>query len=922
MFDIELTAEKKELIRQNPNFNTILRVFENMIRQYGINYIWSAGCSSEEDFVNFIDTFNKTNYCNTTKQYWRELATYKYEIEVKSKNIVLSNAPKKVLSTKECGAWSSYLQKLKNNKYSPASIDTLENATKKIVTELSKNTDVSDPIRGMVIGNVQSGKTANMAGVISMAADEGYNFFIVLSGTIDNLRKQTQTRLTEDLYVNYGMINFISLENLSPKQTCNKLQDLHLEFGDSTRYITVCLKNKRRLENLLKWICSDENQKQKLKILVIDDEADQAGINTANYSKSEKTTICRLIENLVFARAYNNKENVPYSCMNYIGYTATPYANFLNSASPKSLYPKNFIISLESSKDYIGPELIFGIPEDHNDVLNIVNYISNNEAQLMTKENIFKMVPIAFKESIMWFLLTVVLFRKWDLGSPVSMLIHTSSNEPIHNQLKDLTIRFFNELKNMTINEKIYEFNKIWDQQVNKLNRDLFLSTNIEYESKSLVNDFPAFKDIIDDVLNLVDKNLTYILLDEETEKLVYSDGIHLCIDNSYNNKVKDDKYLRIVYPDKKDKAEREKCPAFIVIGGNTLSRGLTLEGLTTSYFLRNVHQADSLMQMGRWFGYRRKYEVLPRIWMNRNDEEKFQYLTKLDNDLRNEIKNMYDLKHKPTEYAVRIDNFPEFATLKITSKNKMQGAIDADYSNHRGQTVKFYSDKQIINNNLKATYEFITTLGPVDNSIMKCYENPINKKDESKVWLGVNYKKVLNYLRKMKFPSQSSIVEDYDAMTTWFEEQYRKNQIEDWNIVLSGVSNGDTFTLGNINIGLSNRAKLDDENCDIINLKTISRQSDHFIDVDCRNINKESIEYKKLLKYENYQEFRRNHGLSRVPLLIIYIINKNSKPTRDDSPNRVDLNAYNHLVGYDIYIPSDGVSKCSKVQVDLRKYY
>ena len=751
---VEHTNEEIAELLNNKNCNIVLESFPLIIEQCGLEAIFLAGKSNEEDFEEYLKDFNQLHMSSVTKEYWQKMAYYKYSSEKSSKNVMLSNSPKfSLLQVNNEGAWGSYLKKLKANDFSQHAIDILKNASQKIITELKLETNVDSPVRGMVVGNVQSGKTANMAAVISMAADKGYNFFIVLSGTIENLRKQTQSRLSSDLYVENGMINFITLENLSPKCNTYKLQDLHLEKGNRERYITVCLKNKSRLENLVKWLCSDENQKKKLKILVIDDEADQAGVNTANYTKGKITKICNLIENLVFARCFNDKEDTPYGSMNYIGYTATPYANFLNTAHPKSLYPKDFIITLEFSKDYIGPELIFGIPDGQKDTLDIINYISKDEEELMTKESLIKNIPNKLKESIIWFLITVVLFRKWDLKSPVSMLLHTSSKEPIHRQLKDITIRCFDELKNLTDSDKISTFFDVWNKQTRKLNKKMFLKINNNYESKNTVNEYPEFNEIKDELITLVNKDLTYILFDEESEKLVYSDGVHLCIDNSYNNKIIEDKYYRIAYPDKKDTFSREKCPAFIVIGGNTLSRGLTLEGLTTSYFLRNTNQADSLMQMGRWFGYHRKYEILPRIWMGQNDEEKFQYLTKLDNDLRCEIKEMYDLKHKPSEYAVKIDTFPEFAILKVTSKNKMQAAITADFSSHRGQTVKFYNDSKIIDDNLNYTIDFINDLGMVDNDKIKNYNNPVNKNNESKNLVKCSISKGFRLFEKIKIP-------------------------------------------------------------------------------------------------------------------------------------------------------------------------
>jgi hypothetical protein len=267
---------------------------------------------------------------------WYKFVTLKKEIITSGKPTVVTINPRKPLVSEpgKYSAWQDYKKKLEDKNFTPSAIDKIALASRKVVTELSSSTEQNDPIRGMVVGNVQSGKTANMAGVIAMAADYGYNMFIVLSGTIENLRVQTQKRLLSDLSSGAGSYNFKLLDNVSATSPAPyRLQDLFLDEGDKDRYLMVCLKNSSRLRDLLKWICKFPQNKEKLKILVIDDEADQAGINTADYSKDLKTTICRLIENLVFARDYKNNDDNPYKCMNYIGYTATPYANFLNTSS-------------------------------------------------------------------------------------------------------------------------------------------------------------------------------------------------------------------------------------------------------------------------------------------------------------------------------------------------------------------------------------------------------------------------------------------------------------------------------------------------------------------------------------------------------------------------------------------------------------
>lgn len=233
-------------------------------------------------------------------------------------------------------AWQLYRKKLLLSGFKEEVVDEMERATLKILKRLSNDTTEIKPIKGLVIGNVQSGKTANMAALMAMAADWGWNMFIVLSGTIENLRQQTQNRLLGDLNCQ-GNLNWNGLERLSKKiLPGQRTQDLYFDKTSKQRYFTVCLKNQGRLKGLIQWLQSDANKQKQMKILVIDDEADQAGINTANVKSSTVRTINRLIRDLVNGRNEKSQEiGNKYKAMNYIGYTATPYANILKHLMSK-----------------------------------------------------------------------------------------------------------------------------------------------------------------------------------------------------------------------------------------------------------------------------------------------------------------------------------------------------------------------------------------------------------------------------------------------------------------------------------------------------------------------------------------------------------------------------------------------------------
>ena len=176
-------------------------------------------------------------------------------------------------------AWQKYKVTLKANGFRLESINEIEKSTLELLKRLQKNGQ--EVRKGLVMGNVQSGKTANMAALMAMAADWGWNMFIILSGTIENLRVQTQNRLLEDLGVD-STITWRGIVDPSNHSQTDKTSDLN--FTNKSAYFTVCLKNKTRLENLIKWLQYDQKKKEQMRIIIIDDEADQAGVNTADVS--------------------------------------------------------------------------------------------------------------------------------------------------------------------------------------------------------------------------------------------------------------------------------------------------------------------------------------------------------------------------------------------------------------------------------------------------------------------------------------------------------------------------------------------------------------------------------------------------------------------------------------------------------------
>ena len=828
-------------------------------------------------------------------------------------------------------AWKSYLRLLEKKNFSTESIDNISNSTQYIMSFLlnDANRDVrirtaDNPVRGMVVGNVQSGKTANMEGLIALASDYKYNFFIILTGTIDNLRVQTRNRFVKDFQKTMNnqyhcKWDFVFLDNVSTASVIgDRLEDLDLSPDSKKRYVCVCLKNARRLENLRQWMNKNTIKKQQLNVLLIDDEADQASLNSGNISKDKITKINKDIKDIVFAKDKEGNEN-PYNTLSYIGYTATPYGNFLNEADDKSLYPTDFICGLHVPNEYIGPQQFFGVDGVDNTCLPIVNTIPDGEASDIKDKKSFKenKLPEGLEKSILWFICTVGIFRYRKLSSPVSMLIHTSQRVDEHKVVHDAVNSYLKELHD-NIENAIDKINSIYVEQTSLETRDDFASVMPNYINVENINDYPDFSLIEPIIREFLGYDVGYIKMNEEGE-CVYQKGCHLCVDNcSVDNEYDDDVFIRILYPE--DEKTLAYCPAFIVIGGQTLSRGLTLQGLTVSYFLRSTVLADTLMQMGRWFGYRPGYELLCRLWVSNKTKKQYELLTRLDYDLRELIDQYRVLGWDPKQYAPAIDTFPDFKYLKITSKSHMQKAelIPLSYANKKGQTTKFFDAPDIIQKNYKTAIDFVQSLGkdqplPSQGGLGSVIQKSKEKKSHF-LWTNVDYGKVFDFLDALKFPKQAaSLGTEISKVKEWFESTLKKGELTNFNVAIPSLlkpgENNNVIALTNVTINPITRSKekitKEDTQNRVFRIPVITGPADYLCDIDVSHF---TVEDMKTFQNDQIGPIYKRMvlGMSETPLLLLYFINKDSGVNKayTEKSKREPLNLNEHLFGYFIYIP------------------
>ena len=829
----------------------------------------------------------------------------------------------------ERSCWQLYKEGLG---WKEEAIRDLEAATHGILKRLSTDTTATGAIKGLVIGHVQSGKTANMEALMAMAADHGWNMFIILSGTIENLRLQTLKRMQNDLNKEGNLI-WRGLEHPSKKsQYGDRAMDFHFEPTSQSRYFTVCLKNARRLKKLIDWIHADRTAHSKMKILIIDDEADQASIsNTAtelNKEMGERKGINKLIVDLVEDVHYKAENSCgKATAINYVMYTATPYANFLNESTPESLYPKDFIWTLKTSDEYIGPNQIFGYPDpDKPDGLGIIRTVVQDDLDAIGK--IYKGesqdLPDSLKKSICWFICSVAAMRYWGYKKSISMLIHTSQKQDHHDVVAKAVASWINKERNSSIPDMC---RKLYQKEITALPKETWLSRFPGYGvPESQIHDYPDFEKIKNQISILLNENMQHIKMNESGD-LQYHKGLHLVIDNCAKNGIQNgDEYVRLAYPDPDISPYPSPASAFIIIGGSTLSRGLTIEGLVSTFFLRASCQADTLMQMGRWFGYRKGYELLPRIWMTVDTCDKFQFLSQLETELREDLRTYMLTDMRPIDYGPRIKYSPKVSWLRLTSRNHMKNAMPAemDFSGARPQTVVFDNDADIQNTNIKYTEEFLSKLPG----------KPSVSYDKGSIyWKNISLSYIMENLlvNKFSFSKRSRVFNEIETFCNWLKEIMDTNALNNWSVIVSGNSdvmqagfdstkywNVDDFAVGKVN-----RSKIaetsDDKDIDI---KALRALKDGVADVDGKYIE----EFKKaygtsITKQEHVDLIRESAGMAEIPTLIIYRIDKDSKVLNSNTEGtRVDLNTSFDIIGLYISVPGKKLNSafCKKLTIRL----
>jgi len=655
----------------------------------------------------------------------------------------------------------SYLEKIGRSK---EYIEETKRSSLEILKKLGDPKSVTKYfVKGLVVGSVQSGKTANFNAVINSAVDAGYDLIIVLSGIMEDLRRQTQIRIEKEVEGKYEAGVFTGVGKVSSFGPLGEHKEVRqiivptsaeidfnksikaADFSLNNRNILVCKKNTSVLKNLILWLdkyLNENKDKIEIPFLIIDDEADNASLNNLGEKGIEYATIINKEIRALLA-LFNKKT--------YLGYTATPFGNVLQdrNEAPKqkwlitdkingelinkefdiesSLFPDDFIELLFPPPNYIGPKHFFEtrleeikkieplIPPAVNDYLNsfpsrvwketdepTVEFGKDTRAVLKT-DSYPLFIPESLKDAVMCFIVSTAIriSRKSEIVESShfqphnTMLIHISRFTSWQTKTKTLVQEFVEELTYKLNNDipsdksSIYgKFEKIWYKYYAYVIENIRTYLADDYEDNYLTpKSFQEIKPLL--ITSITDMEVKAI-----------------------NSETKD----KLLYLEKEEKK-------YIAIGGNRLSRGFTLEGLTINYFIRNTNYADTLLQMGRWFGYRPGYIDCCKLFSTTDSLLKFDLTTSTIEDLEQKFIEMNrDPNNTPAKYALRVLKHP--GTLKITRPSILKNAkeVNWSFSDTLEQTTKFCIDANRIEKSWDAFKKHISTLGLDASNIVGDY--------------------------------------------------------------------------------------------------------------------------------------------------------------------------------------------------------
>jgi hypothetical protein len=750
-------------------------------------------------------------------------------------------------------------------------------------------------VRGLVIGHVQSGKTENFSAVIAKAGDLGYQLVIVLSGVHNALRQQTQRRLEREL----------GLEDVSPgvgrppagRRWINQTtSDLFGDFDPGTSDASILQGNEKVIFIVKKWhtvleklvdFVEEADVPSKLPVLVIDDEADQASVNTGGNrqpldelidadepgvdleKEADPSTTNSLIRSLLGK----------FQRVSYIAYTATPFANLLidHEAVDRDvfddLYPRDFILTLSPRPNYVGTARLFGrdsidgSPEGEEEGLDVIRFIPGADMPYVTPQGVkvadfVPEVPDSMREALLdWILATGGMLERAGKDQPSAMLIHIHQRTAIQNvlapQVTEMVTRIRNDWRYDKSGPLRTAMRERWDEEFRPVTRRIDADRDMPFE---------AIEHHIDRLLK---------------------DGVPVLALNSKTDDVLD--------------YDADPNLKAVLIGGNRLSRGMTIEGLSVSYYVRETPYYDTLLQMARWFGYREWYVDLTRLWTTRTLASWFRDLSLREEELRDQVLQAERDRLTPLQVGMRIRSHP---AMMVTAQNKMgAGKVDElSFAGEMIQTSRFrLYDLGWLTENLNATRTFLRQL-----------TGAIEDERGGPRWENVDWTLIHEFLTSYRSVDSRSTF-DAAAAARYIQRQADEHdELVRWTVAVAGLAkeDGDLKTidlevadLGPFNAISRTRKKADRNSIGVLTnparKKGPFRQGDEEIGLTDEQIRaaRESFAEGKFEKIRQALLAQRDPGEG---LLVVYPISRWSRP-RPGSTGRLDLFDHPDTEGQDV---------------------
>lgn len=649
--------------------------------------------------------------------------------------------------------------------------------------------------RGLIIGDVQSGKTATYAGLICKAADAGYKVVILLAGTTENLRQQTQERIDaavtgqsrrkvgkkeQTIRVGVGLDNqpFKAVAYTSAiKDFVGDCDNISASLKSHNSLVVFVLKkNVSVLQKLYNWLKSQNldpvHGYVDVPMLLIDDEADNASVNTKKEDCDPTRTnaiirqICTLFKNST-----------------YVGFTATPFANVfidpdsVDAMKNADLFPQHFIYTLPTPSNYIGAKKIFFEDGKYYGNLRFISDIeepdyTSDEYRAALKEDMSEynsgsfysrhrkewkgVLPDSLRESIYcFFLANAILDIRGLKDKPRSMLINMSRFVSVQRYIAEYVDNIYESF----LNTVRFDFSGTKEDEKLSLYKEL---------CSLWEKHFSSIKDV--ECSDVIKKSTLLVAIERIEVRVINGSKSSAKLD--YRNNPS----LRV-----------------IAVGGLALSRGLTLEGLLVSFFYRNTATFDVLMQMGRWFGYRHKYDDVFQIWTSQVSAEWYAEIAKASEELKEDLRRMYEDKLTPKEFGIKVRD--DSQELQITAANKMRSAQsyyqrDSYYGNIY-DTPYISSNVSINEQNHTLIAEFARILFKggyrFDFADSRNFGIPVDTKEkgDSRYFADVPKHLVREFLSKVKC-SMANVNFNTKYLIDFLDNNNIK-ELENWDVVFQG---------------------------------------------------------------------------------------------------------------------------------------